>query len=356
MSQSVHRGLHGSAAFLKAALNSIPPGRVLLVCRPGSFRKSGAQHWLEDALGRDLPAFSEFSSNPKYGEMMNGVDLFRSLQAEALIAVGGGSVLDMAKLINFFGCRGISLEDPLEAPASAALPLRTLVAVPTTAGSGSEATHFAVVYRQGAKHSVAAPAIRPSHVILVPEFTGSASPFQTACSGMDALAQGIESHWARHATDESRRLAAQAVRLAWHNLEDAVHHPAPRNRARMQEAAHLAGRAINISKTTGAHAFSYILTSEFGLPHGHAVALLIPHFVDYHQKAGIPLEGIHAADLFSLVEQIHLARTLPMKAPALARLLLENVNLERLSNNPVPVTPEFIHSIAQDLAGKQNGA
>ena len=350
MNQQIHRGLAGSPAFLTRFIAGVPPGRVLLVCRPASFRDSGAQAWLRQALGRDLPGFSDFSSNPKIEDVERGTVWFHSMHAEAIIAVGGGSILDMAKLINYFGSRKIRLDEYLNRAGGTAAGLKPLLAIPTTAGSGSEATHFAVVYRDKLKFSVADPAIRPSHVLLAPEFTWSSSPYQTACSGMDALAQSIESSWAHEATDESRCYARDALHLALDNLAAAVNHPSPENRAAMLDAAHLAGCAINISKTTGAHAFSYALTSEFGLPHGHAVVLLLPFFADYHQCAGIQVESIDGPLLRRLFNSIGLDPTLPATPAEIHAILTRHVNLERLLNNPIPVSNLLIQDMASGLA------
>ncbi|MGD9781936.1 MAG: iron-containing alcohol dehydrogenase [Kiritimatiellia bacterium] len=352
MNPQVHRGLAGGAAFLSRFLAGVPADRMLWVCRPKSFGESGAREWVERAAGLPARILSGFSSNPKIEDVERGVALFRAMRAEAVVGVGGGSVLDMAKLVNYFGSRKIGLDEHLHAPSSPAAPLRPLLAVPTTAGSGSEATHFAVVYRGQTKYSVADETIRPSHVLLVPEFTASMDAYQTACTGMDALAQGMESAWARGATDESRRSARQALRLALDHLAAAVLHPAPEDRAAMLEAAHLAGCAIDVSKTTGAHAFSYALTSEYGLPHGHAVALLLPFFAEYHLRAGIRVDSIDAPFLRRLTGAIGLDSKLPATATEIHAVLARHVNLERLSNNPVPVDDGFVHDIASGLAGK----
>ena len=347
---NLHRGLNEAPIFMNRFLGNLPRTRILLVCGKNSFQASGAEAWFSQAGLNSFTRFDDFSTNPKEEDLIRGVELFQQIQAEATLAVGGGSSLDMAKAINYFGSTGSNLDDFLEMRIPSSPSLKPLMAIPTTAGTGSEATHFAVLYRGHSKFSVADPSILPSHVWLAPEFTMSMNPYQTACTGMDALAQGIESFWAKGATPASKEYARQAIRLAQQNLLQAVISPTPENRTQMMEAAFLAGAGINISKTTAAHAFSYILTSEFGLPHGHAVALLLPFFAGYHQQAGITLEGVTQDGLCSLLQQIHLARSLPVNASTLTSILLDNVNIERLSNNPVPVTKEMIAAIAQHLA------
>lgn len=350
MNPQVHRSLAGGAAFAARFMEDMDPGRILLVCRPDSFRRSGAQSWFAQTALASSPAFADFSSNPKEVDVSAGIARFREIGATGIVAVGGGSVLDMAKLINYFGSMGIVLDDYQKSPPSGTTALRPLLAVPTTAGSGSEATHFAVVYRGHEKYSVADPRIRPSHVLLAPEFTWSMDAYQTACCGMDALAQSIESSWALAATDESREYAREARTLAFHNLASAVNTPNPENRAAMLEAAHLAGKAINLSKTTGAHAFSYVLTSEFGLPHGHAVGLLLPYFIRYHAQAGISINGIGEPSIRNIIQEIGLNRNIPVTAMDLFAMFKQHVNLDRLANNPVPVTREFVMQMASGLS------
>ena len=348
--QQVHRGSAGGTDWVGRFCADVPPGKILLVCRPSSFRRSGAEELLAGTPLAEAPRFTDFESNPQERDVLRGVELFREMDARALVAIGGGSIMDMAKLIDFFG----SLDTNLDAYNAGDIPAgdcRPLLAAPTTSGSGSEATHFAVLYRGEDKFSIADARVRPSHVWLVPEFTASMSPYQTACSGMDALAQSIESGWARGGTDASRLVAAEARQLALAHLLGAVQNPTPTHRAGMLDASYLAGKAIDVSKTTGAHAFSYILTSRFGLPHGHAVGLLLPHFVRHHQENGVTLDGINASLIEKLLNQLELSKTVPVSAGELFDLLMSHVNLERLHNNPVAISDEFVRNVANRLAG-----
>ena len=352
MNQQVHHGMEESERFLSDFLAGTDPTRILLVCKPNSFRCSGAEKWLSQSTRYSFPCFSDFSPNPKACDVQRGIEKYKQISAAGIIAAGGGSALDMAKLIRFFGEQEIGLDEYLRKPFSPRTPPCPLLAIPTTAGSGSEATHFAVMYRDQTKHSIAHNSIRPSHVLLVPEFTFSMDAYQTACTGMDALAQSVESGWARGGTDESRDLAREALRLVLQQLPGAVLSPNASNRAGMLKAAHLAGRAIDISKTTAAHAFSYILTSAFGLPHGHAVALLLPHFIGFHKQAGIGVEELDEAALRTLLQHIHLNQKLPISQERLFNLLMQNVNLERLENNPVSVREDWVRQIASALAAE----
>ena len=118
--------------------------------------------------------------------------------------------------------------------------------------------------------------------MLITPLLASVPQHVAASSGMDALCQGIESYWSIHSTEESRELAAQAIRLAWASIEEAVNQRTPQTLDNMAQASHLAGRAIDITRTTAPHAVSYPLTSYFGVTHGHAVGLLTAQFLRYN--------------------------------------------------------------------------
>jgi alcohol dehydrogenase class IV len=238
-----------------------------------------------------------------------------------------------------------------------------LVLAPTTSGSGSEATHFAVVYIGENKFSIAGPGLLPDEVILDPVLTLSASAYQRATSGIDALAQAVESRWAVGATAQSRAFADQAMPVLVEALPRFVHEPNSASAYDMAMGSHLAGRAIDISKTTAAHALAYGITKGYGVSHGHAVALSLGEFIKAHgdaadeqlQAAVSPadhraaLESIcrsfgvdstaDAAKAFhNLAESIGLTMDLTQvgitSESELSQLTL-GVNLERLGNNPV---------------------
>ncbi|MBP5788320.1 MAG: phosphonoacetaldehyde reductase [Kiritimatiellae bacterium] len=335
--------------FLASFLADVPPAQVLIVTGPSSWHRSGASAWFATHCSGHGPLFDDFSPNPQELDLLRGIDLFRAHSIRAVIAVGGGSAIDMAKLIAFFAPNHYTLDDFLAAAIPPSACSAPVLAIPTTAGTGAEATHFSVLYRDHKKYSVAHPAIRPSHVWLAPAFTTSLPPYQTACTGMDALAQGIESFWAKGATPQSRAYALEAIPLALAHLRSAVLAPTPDDRAAMLRAAHLAGQAIDLSKTTAPHAFSYILTSTYHLPHGHAVALLLPHFIDYHAAHGVTVPGITGDAIRALMADIRLPSTLPAAPAELADLLLSHVNLGRLSNNPLPVPSALVSSVARAL-------
>lgn len=203
---------------------------------------------------------------------------------DGVIGFGGGSAIDLAKGAAAALGAGLAPAELLRrSAASGPLPGAPLpiVAIPTTIGTGSEATHFAAYYADGRKVSLADPRLRPAGVVLDAGLLARLPAGVAADSALDATAQAAESIWALGATGRSTRDAARALREAMVSAAPAVDGDAA-SRARMLLAAHLAGRAIDVSKTTAAHALAYPFTMRFGVPHGLAVAFWLPAVLRYN--------------------------------------------------------------------------
>ena len=274
-----------SIASLESVLDEFKTRKLFLVVEEVSYSASGAQEYLDTIAGRyDIEFFSDFEPNPKAEDVACGIELFNKFKPDVVIAIGGGSVIDMAKMINFFATNVIEPVEYVKTDAKKIIRGKPLIAVPTTSGTGSEATHFAVLYINQMKYSIADEVILPDIAIVDPALTMSLPPKITAATGMDALCQAIESYWCINSTDESKIYSKEAMLLSINNLDGAVNSPDKTSRDAMAISAHLAGKAINITKTTAAHAVSYPITSYFGIPHGHAVALTLPGFLLYNSK------------------------------------------------------------------------
>ncbi len=259
--------------------------RIFLVLDETAYEHSGARGILEPAFDQlKISRFTQFALNPKIQDIERGVEQFRSFSPDWVVALGGGTAIDLGKLIGALAPQSHSPRDLVTGRAMLESPGRPLVAIPTTAGTGSEATHFAVAYVEGQKYSLAHRWLLPNFSIVDPLLTHSLPPALTAATGLDAFCQAIESIWAVSATDESLGYATEAARLAIANLSAAVNRPSPASRRAMCQASHLSGKAINISKTTASHALSYALTSRHNIPHGPAVALTLSPLLAYNAK------------------------------------------------------------------------
>jgi len=259
--------------------------KIFLVTGRGSYSTSGAKDCLDDILkGRMVCQFCDFSVNPKVEDVARGISVFETEQFDIVLAVGGGSVIDTAKLINFLSVHPEDFTNYKFKNKTSKGSVRPLIAVPTTAGSGSEATSFAVLYANKEKFSIDNELLLPTAAIVDPDLTMSLPGYITATTGMDALSQAIESYWSVKSNEESRKYASEAIKTIMTNLRTAVNNPAKSARTAMAEAANLAGKAINITRTTAPHAISYPLTSYFGIPHGQAVAITIAPLLAFNSK------------------------------------------------------------------------
>ena len=302
-------------------------GHVAFVTDGAAYSLCGAEAFVasllsgHQAAGRSTPRTSRLvvpSANPRV-ETVQALLSQITAPVDAFVAVGGGTTIDTAKLLNL----AVVSEAPVrELLASKTAPDRLLpcLAIPTTAGTGAEATRFAVCYDGEVKHSVDFESIRPSDVALVPEFTATLPAYQKACTNFDAYAQAVESLWARGATDESRGYARRALRLI--------------GEGNWTEASYWAGRAIDISRTTAAHALSYYMTSHYGIPHGHAVYMMFEYVccANGHPEYIRRVPGLATLVEFAAEKGIAWSR--------IVGELLANVNEKRLSNNPCPITRE----------------
>jgi len=283
MAQKTYIG-PGEVARLRDILEQHKPSSIFLVTGGKSYESCGAKAALDPILSScNFTRFSGFEPNPKVDEIKEGISLFNQASCDFVIAVGGGSAMDMAKAVNSLACNEGEPEAYIKGELKIEKPGKSFVAIPTTSGSGSEATHFAVVYIGKTKYSLAhIEFMLPDYAIVDPSLTMSLPKSITAATGMDALCQAIESYWCINSTDESMDYAKEAMELAMDNLNKSVLENSQESRAAMAMAAHLAGKAINISKTTASHAISYPITSYFGVAHGHAVGLTIPSMMIYN--------------------------------------------------------------------------
>ena len=368
----------GAVETVQSLLDDRAVRSVFIVADRTAYDESGAKMYIESALqGRGHVIFDDFAPNPKYADVIRGVKLWHAHPGDMMIAIGGGSAIDMAKLIGICGTHRGQYRELLTGKIPIRDKVAPLIAIPTTAGTGSEATHFAVVYVAEQKYSVAHANVLPDYAIIDPNLTTNLPPAITAHTGLDALSQAVESLWSVNATAQSRVFASEALTLVLDNLEAAVHRPTPDVRANMCRAAHLSGKAINISKTTAPHAISYTLTSQFGVPHGLAVALTLGAVLIYnngvtsgdcwHPKGVAQVQkdireinrliGVasseearkHIDDLISAIGCPTHLRQVGVDTDTDLETLVQNVNTERLKNNPRALSQFELRRILKEI-------
>jgi alcohol dehydrogenase class IV len=368
----------GAIEELGKIVNGFSPQRILLVTGKASYEASGAAALIGKVLqDYSVTRYSPEAAYPELSNVLIGIEAYRELMPDLIMAIGGGTVIDIAKLIRICSVQQDSPSDIAVGRGTIEQPGIPLVAVPTTGGSGSEATHFAVVYVDRTKYSVAHEYVLPDAAVIDPTLTYSMDPTQTAACGLDAFSQATESFWSVNSSNESKGWAAEAVGLAFDNIEGAVHTPTEVSREAMSRAAHLAGRAINISKTTGPHALSYALAAHCGIPHGHAVALTLGSFLEFNSgvtradindSRGVTyvrntlaefcsllgaetcLEG--STVITELMNSIGVGTRLSsfaITSESDCRNIAQSVNVQRLENNPRQITPDQLVEILMAL-------
>jgi len=362
---------------IKKIISDLDAKKILLVTGKGSYKKSGSEKKLFECLGDTvIERFFDFEANPNIKDVQVGIGIISSFKPDLVIAIGGGSVIDIAKLINIFAAhvkKEKEIYEFVDKSESVNKPGLPLVAIPTTSGTGSEATHFAVVYIGNKKYSFAHKYVLPDFSIIDPSLSYSNPAYIKACSGFDALSQAIESFWAVGSTEESRGYSREAIRIILSSIEMAVVESDEKSMDRMSLAANLAGKGINISKTTAAHAVSYPITKFLDIPHGHAVALTLGSFFvinsNYSESQLNDVRGIDYFDniskeLLNLFDcsgpkqasekwsQIMTNVGLETNLKSIFRkknidydLIKKEINLERLNNNPVKVNSSQIEDL-----------
>lgn len=303
--------------------------------------------------------FSEFTPNPLYEQICRGIEIFHKEKCEMIVAVGGGSTIDVAKCIKLY-CMMDNSINYLEQKASDSGII--LIAIPTTAGTGSESSRHAVIYYEGVKQSISHISIVPDYVVLKSSVLKTLPSYQKKCTMMDALSQAIESWWSVASTDESIGYSRKAIQLIKDNWEEYIFENNDYSAGQIMEAANLSGRAINITATTAAHAMSYKITSMYKFPHGHAVAVCLPEVWIYMMEHTADCTDIRGAGyLEQVLDQIAnmidvkyyktMFNKMKMQYPVSMNknkeleMLARSVNLVRLKNNPVELNMDVLRKM-----------
>lgn len=295
---------------------------------------------VEELPVKEKVKFSDFTPNPLYEQVCKGIEMLKCSQCDTILAVGGGSAIDVAKCIKLAVLAKEGNAAIIPPLASQRLPIDgskiPFIAIPTTAGTGSESTHNAVMYYEGAKQTVTNDGVLPDYAVLEPFVLKTLPLYQKKCTMMDALCQGIESWWSVNSTEESYEYSRKTIELIMANWRKYIFENDDKAAAQIMLAANYGGRAINITQTTAAHAFSYKITSLYNLPHGHAVAVGLPEIWKYMLKnmdKCIDCRGqIYLDKIFNQI-----ARAMECESPSEAIHLFRKMMAEMELNNPVAV-------------------
>jgi alcohol dehydrogenase len=264
--------------------------RILLVTDAGIRDAGHVERAVRSFYRAGLPVrvFDGVIENPTTVQVGKGLFVAREFRPDMIVGLGGGSSMDCAKGINFLYTNGGRMQD-YWGTGKATQPMLPEIAVPTTAGTGSEAQSYALITDPETHQKMACGDRKalPKIAILDPELTATQPPKVAAATGIDAVAHAVETAGTTRRNDVSRKLSADAWELLQSNFETAMRDPsdAPA-REKMLLGAHLAGAAIENSMLGAAHALANPLTALAGVVHGHAVGMMLPQVVRFNSSNG----------------------------------------------------------------------
>lgn len=273
--------------------------RVFLVCDPGMVQFGYADTVMEVLRRRSnnvkIEMFSEVEPNPSTDTVYKGLERIVDFQPDTIIALGGGSAMDAAKGMwlffehpdtSFFGAKQKFLDIRKRTYKIPTAEKAQFVCIPTTSGTGSEVTPFAVITdsETHVKYPLADYALTPDVAIVDPQFVLSVPGGVTADTGMDVLTHAIESYVSVMASDYTRGLSLQAIKLVFDYLEKSVKTPDMESREKMHNASTMAGMAFANAFLGICHSIAHKIGGEYGIPHGRTNAILLPHIIRYNAK------------------------------------------------------------------------
>jgi len=359
-----------SAEDIKKFVNDKSFKKIFVLCGKKSFVTSGAENLFKKIItDKEIKLFYKKSELPILEELVEIINDIKNFKPDLILAVGGGAVIDYAKISNVVDVRN----DLADLIVNYSYPFKKkftkLAVIPTTAGSGAEVTSNAVIYVNGIKHSFESELLIPDNFFLIPEFLISAPNKIKASAGFDAIAQALESLVSKKSNEQSLEYASKSLKISVNSYNSFLNNPNLKNATEMSIASNLAGKAINISKTTAPHAVSYPFTSLFNISHGHAVALFFESFFkfnfnnldksdtsfDLQKRFELIFNLFNVKNINDFSSKIKLIKkkanlednlhALDINIKQSSEKIIKGINLLRLGNNPVKINGEDIFKI-----------
>ena len=357
---------------IKKFINDKSFKKIFLLCGKKSFVTSGAEVLIKKIItdnNKEINYFYKSSEIPILKELIEIIKKIKNFKPDLILAIGGGTIIDYAKIANVVDERSnlknliVNYSYPFDKKYT------KLAVIPTTAGSGAEVTSNAVIYVDGIKHSFESEILIPDYFFLIPEFLISAPNKIKASAGFDAIAQALESLVSKKSNTQSVKYASDSLKISINNYVSFLNNPNLKNSANMSIASNLAGKAINISKTTAPHAVSYPFTSIFNISHGHAVGLFFEKFFKFNydnlnksetkfnlkKKFDIIFNLFNVKnidDFYLKISQLKKQANLEDNLEKLnididksSRNIIQGINLLRLGNNPIKIIEKDIYKI-----------
>lgn len=356
----------GRVSEIKTLAESLGCTNGLLVSDPFFATNGLASRIMEQSEGALIEIFSDVSPNPDVEQVDSCATFIKEKKIGFVVALGGGSAMDLAKAAASI-CK---TEDSIKAyhGTGMAMPQKhlPLIAVPTTAGTGSEVTCVAVLtdHKNGKKAPIVSDGFFPDYAIIDPELTYSMPPKVTAGTGIDVLAHALEGFWSKGHQPICDAFALHAADLVFKYLYRAYENPTDREaREKMCEASLIAGLAFTLPKTTASHACSFPLTNIHHIPHGEACGLTLDYFARMNAKVeegrldklATRLGFKDASDMADAIYELKAKMGLRNDLKDLQLSNEQVAELVRISrhpnlyNNPVDISDEMLEEMYQSM-------
>lgn len=347
--------------------------KIAIIAGKKSFNKVNGNKIIKEITSytkiEELKYFFKINNFPEIEELKKLIYFLETFKPNLILAIGGGSVIDYAKIANVKDI-GQNLIKKIHGVSDIGnKKLAKMIAIPTTAGSGAEVTSGAVIYIKKVKYSIDNNLIIPDKYFLLPQIIIKNTKKLKASSGFDAISQSIESIISVKSNNISLHHAKKSLKISLGNYLNFIKRPNFYNSSNMSIAAMLAGKAINISKTTAPHAVSYPFTSHFNISHGHAVSLTLEKFLKFNyinrkkSKTNFNLDNRYKT-LFKIfgiknINELNLRiKNLKNQANLIDNFkklkidinkyypkILNEINIKRLKNNPIQLNKSDIKLI-----------
>lgn len=311
--------------------------------------------------------FDQIDPNPDIKLVKNALLYAKENDIDLVIGLGGGSVIDVAKSVAILTNNDKPLEEYL--PSKGKIQRRGLnfIAIPTTAGTGSEVTRWATIWdkEKKEKKSLEHSFMYPTMALIDPTITVHLDKYITAVTGLDTLSHAIEAYWSNNSQPLSDIFAKDAIRLIFGNLERAYQDPSElKFRENMSKASLFAGLAFSNTKTTAAHSISYPMTAYFNIPHGLACAITLPSLLEFNAEVvrekslaiakltGAKTVSEGAENIRKLVEKLNLPTSLSglgIREKDLDIIIENGFTPDRVKNNPREITRDDLYKILKNL-------
>ena len=357
---------------LKKLINENSIKKIFILSGENSYFKTGAEIFLNRLIDKNKrKIFLKKKKLPEFEELKKIILDLNSYNPDIIIAVGGGCVMDLAKISSNLKDSKNLEEDVLKSKLTK--NKIKVIAIPTTAGSGAEVTSNAVIYLKNLKYSVEGDAIQPDYFYLLPELLSSSSQYLDATACFDAISQSVESLFSVKSNKESIEFAKQGLKILLQNYKFFFKNKSITNSYEMLLGANFSGKAINISKTIAPHALSYPFTYMYGVSHGHAVSLTFNEIIKFNyfnidrSKNIIDVKSRYQIlfdltkmnninDLNNFFIQIKKELRLEQNLKKMninieqdKEKILSGVNDQRLKNNPIEIVSDDIKKIFDSM-------